>query len=461
MGIVTLRPDEPIEEVTAPEASVELEKSNFNSLIPESSIIAVLKYPEGYPWTVDYYGQIINKNNTLNTFDPTIPNLVNPYYKIFKLILQVTTPLNSSYDSSTGITTITGAAITPYKIIPNPGDIFLAKVDTAEDAIFIVTSVNRKTYRKDTLYEITYTLSFYKSTNPLWIDNLEARVQDVYYFNPDTNYFNRDHLITPETKEAKDRLKALVHTSKSQYFSKFFDTETSTLVVPGQEYKLYDHRLIKFILKTNDVLEHPNLSKMYINNAYDNYYMNQESILDLIIKRDIKSIYSITKRHKFISTTYFRNIPKLNNLLSIGIQYCLYPIDANKNTQYNNRPLYIEQTENDPNPYTIYNHTVDANNNFILLNIPITTVTGDKNTIHEVFLNNYYIVSENFYNYVNEQSDTNANNISFIEFIIYKYLNKEAISYKDLYFAITSYQSWDDITQFYLLPILWHISKNI
>jgi hypothetical protein len=461
MGIVTLRPDQPPNQVTTPEVTVDQEKSNFNSLIPESSVIAVLKYPEGYPWTVDYYGQIINENNTLNTFDPNIPNLVNPYYKIKQLILQVTTPLNSSYDSATGVTTITGAAITPYKITPNPGDVFLAKVDTAEDAIFIITSVNRKTYRKDTLYEITYTLSFYKSSNPLWMDNLEARVQDVYYFNPDTNYFNRDHLITPETKEAQDRLKALVHTSKSYYFSKFFDTETSTLVVPGQEYKLYDHRLIKFILKTNDVLEHPNLSKMYVNNAYDNYYMNQESILDLLFRRDLTYLPLIAKQHKFISTSYFRNIPKLNNLLSIGIHYCLYPIDANKKTQYNNRPYYLEDTDDTVNPYTTYNHTVDNNNNFILSNIPVTTLTGTKNTIHEVFLNNYYIVSENFYNYVNDQSATNANNISFIELMIYKYLKKEAITSKDLYFCIKSYQLWDDITQFYLLPVLWYLSKNV
>jgi hypothetical protein len=460
MGIVTLRPDQPANTVTTPEVVIDQEKSNFNSLIPESSVLAILKYPEGYPWTVDYYGQIINENNTLNTFDPNMPNLVNPYYKIKQLILQVSSPLTSNYDASTGVTTITGAAITPYKITPNPGDVFLAKVDTAEDAIFFITSVNRKTYRKDTLYEITYTLSFYKSTNPLWMDTLENRVQDVYYFNPDTNYFNRDHLITPETKEATDRLNALVYLSKNHYFSKFFDTETSTLVVPGQEYKLYDHRLIKFILKTNNVLEHPNFSKMYINNAYDDYYMNQESILDLIFKRDMISLPTIAKKHKFISTAYFRNIPKLNNLLSIGINYCLYPIDANTKTQYNNRPSYIDTTTDNVEPYTIYNHTVDSNNNFILANIPVQTLTGTKNTIHEVFLNNYYVVSENFYNYVNDQSNTNALNISFIEFIIYKYLKKEAISKKDLYFCINSFQAWDDITQFYLLPVIWHISKN-
>jgi hypothetical protein len=460
MAIVTLRPDQPANIVTTPEVVIDQEKSNFNSLIPESSVLAVLKYPEGYPWTVDYYGQIVNENNTLNTFDPNMPNLLNPYYKVKQLILQVSSPLTSSYDATSGITTITGAAITPYKITPNPGDVFLAKVDTAEDAIFIINSVNRKTYRKDTLYEISYTLSFYKSANPLWIDNLESRVQDVYYFNPDTNYFNRDHLIAPETKEATDRLNSLLFLSKSLYFSKFFDTETSTLVVPGQEFKLYDHRLIKFITKTNDVLEHPNISKMYINNAYDNYYMNQDSILDLILKRDIIALPAIVKRHKFIDTSYFRNIPKLNNLLSIGIDYCLYPIDANKKTQYNNSPYYIDPTTDDASPYTVYNHTVDANNNFILANIPVDTLTGTKNTIHEVFLNNYYVVSENFYNYVNDQSAANANSISFIEFNIYKFLNKEAISKKDLYVCIKSFESWDDITQFYLLPVLWHISKN-
>jgi hypothetical protein len=188
--------------------------------------------------------------------------------------------------------------------------------------------------------------------------------------------------------------------------------------------------------------------------------MNQDSILDLILKRDIIALPAIVKRHKFIDTSYFRNIPKLNNLLSIGIDYCLYPIDANKKTQYNNSPYYIDPTTDDASPYTVYNHTVDANNNFILANIPVDTLTGTKNIIHEVFLNNYYVVSENFYNYVNNQSAANANNISFIEFNIYKFLNKEAISKKDLYVCIKSFESWDDITQFYLLPVLWHMAKN-
>ena len=124
MAIVKLSPDaHPPIQRTVPGTIEAPAKSIFTALVPEAKITSLLKHLEGYPWTVNFYGQLLNKNNTLENFDPTTPNLTAPYYKISNLILQVSSPLSSSYDQASGITSITGSAVTPYSIPPNVGDV--------------------------------------------------------------------------------------------------------------------------------------------------------------------------------------------------------------------------------------------------------------------------------------------------------------------------------------------------
>jgi len=241
MAIVTLQPDaQPLIDTTLPETIQEPNSSIFTSLLPVSKINSLLKYVEGYPWTIHYYGQLLNKNNTLEHFDPNTPNLTQSYYKVNNLILQVSSPLSSSYDSTTGITSVTGTAIAPYKLTPNTGDVFIAQVDTGEDAIFHITSVSRKTHLKESLYEISYTLYSYTSANPSFISTLDERVNSTYYFNKDTNFFNRDILIKPSVKEATDRLKNFLIEAEDYYFNTFARKQTGTIFIPGVDYALYD-----------------------------------------------------------------------------------------------------------------------------------------------------------------------------------------------------------------------------
>ena len=119
MALVTI-PETPINiPSTLPVPMIEPIGSNFTTLVPEASTLnSLLKYVEGYPWTVNYYGQILNTSNIPSTFDPTNINLLSPYYLINKLILQVSAPLISNYNSNTGITTVEGTSIMPYNIKP-------------------------------------------------------------------------------------------------------------------------------------------------------------------------------------------------------------------------------------------------------------------------------------------------------------------------------------------------------
>lgn len=453
MAIAKLSPDQiPPISVTTPEAISENNKSTFTTLYPEATISSLLKYVEGYPWTVNYYGQILNVNNTLENFDINTPNLTQPYYSVTGLIIQVSTPLTSNYDQNRGITTINGTGIVPYKIIPNIGDIFLAKVDNGEDAIFIINSVTRKTHRKDTLYEVEYNLYSYTSSNINLIPTIESRVQDRYFFNNDTDFFNRDVLIKPTVKEAIDRLKSFISLSQEHYFSAFAQKEVGGIVIPGINSKIYDPLLVDFISR---IVDYSLLSDIpfYKYSHNNNKYINQKSIFDLLLNRNFSYLSTINSKFSFISSVDIPGRARLGTMFFAGINYTLFPVNPNTTSDLT-ETAYI-------NPPFI--STIKTSNNYYIPSPDITIQSKNNNNVytksvlHELFVNDSYVVSDNFYEYI--LNNNTYNNISYIELLIYKYLKGEAIAKEDLAITVESYLKWSPLHQLYLLPVLWLIVK--
>ncbi len=453
MAIVRLQPDvNPVPNHTTPETIQEPSQSIFTALVPESKIGSLLKYVEGYSWTVNYYGQLLNTNNTLEHFDPTTPNLTQPYYKVNKLILQVDSPLTSSYDQNTGITSVTGSALTPYKITPNVGDVFIASVDTGEDAIFHITSVARKTHRKDTLYEVSYTLYAYTSVNPEFITTLESRVNDTYYFNNDSNFFNRDVLIKPSVQEATTRLKLFLDESKRYYFSTFTQYKTGSLLIPGVKETLYDPLLVDFIMKTVDYDYLLNVP--FYQHSYNSRQIDQPSIFDALLNQSLALLSTSNKTYNFISSNAIPNRARLGTVYHAGVYYILHPTDPKTNTDIGESSIFA-QSEYLSNMKTSKNYTGSYP---ILIQTTNNNETFNKPLLHELFLEDYYVVSKNFYNYL--QDNTQYNEISYIEFLLAKFIKKEAIAREDLAVAVQSYMNWSLLHQLFLLPIIWMLIQH-
>lgn len=454
MAIVKLDPIQTVgNNTTLPEAVDNSTVSVFTPLVQESKVTSLLKYVEGYPWTINFYGQILTKNNTIENFDPTTPNLTQPYYEINGMILQVSSPLSSSYDQATGITTISGSGITPYTVTPNVGDVFIASVDNGEDGVFMVNSVTRKTYRKDTLYEISYNLIFYTSQQPSFITTLKSRIQNTYFFNKDTNFFNRDVLLKPSVKEAMDRLKYLVIESKEYYFSTFAQREAGGILIPGIDQRVYDPLLVNFITK---IIDYSTLVDMpfFRHNYGDNKYIDQKSIYDVLFSRNINQISGINKKFNFVSVLSIPNKVRFGTIGFTNCDYVLYPVvpfigaDISSITQPLTSPVYISNLKT-TNNYTISNLTVQTANN----NSVYTT-----KLLPDLFINNSYIVTDSFYSYLTDK--TQYTNLSYIEILIYKHISKQAIAKEDLVVAIETYMSWSLLEQLYILPILWFLIKS-
>lgn len=451
MAIAKLSPDaQPPIQVSTPDTIEAPAKSIFTALVPESKINSLLKYVEGYPWTVNYYGQILNVNNTVEHFDPSAPNLSQPYYKIIGAIIQVSSPLSSSYSQETAITTVSGSAIMPHGVKPNVGDLFLAQVDNGEDALFHVIAVSRKTHRKDSLYEIEYNLYLYSSADPETIQTLEGRINETYYFNKDSNFFNRDVLIKPSVKEAQDRLLSFMRESIPYYLKTFVQTKTGSLLVPGHDHTLYDPLLTKFISKTVD---YSSITEgQYFRPTFSSNDIEQPSIWDCLLNRTLPHQSVVNRTYNFIPSTMLPIRARLGTLSLTGISYILHPTNPLMNhkvgTPKETPGSYVESITTDRNYHQVDELVIKTTNN---------DEVYDTFVLHDLFENDFYVVSENFYNYLTDK--TVYEDLSYVELLIYKFLSGNAIAKEDLAVTIESYKNWSLLHQFYLLPVMWILIK--
>lgn len=452
MAIVKLKPEANTNpDVTTPEMIEAPTKTQLTALVPDSNIKSLLKYVEGYPWTVNYYGQLVNENNTLNHFDPNLLDLTQSYYEIKKTILQVTSPISASYDSESGITKIDGAGLTPFGIKPNVGDLFIANIDTGEDAIFLVNNVERKTHRKQTLYEVSYQLYAYLSDEPGFLDSLNNRVHDTYYFNPDTNFYNRDVLIKPSVKEAMDRLSEFLRESKDYYFDTFIQGDSGSLCIPGVESIMYDPLLSRFISKTVDVSSIP--GRGFYQHTLESKELDRPSILDNLLTRTLPHSKMSESKYGFCDAYSLPTNSRLGTLTYTGVEYVLFPI--NPSMDYTS-PEPVSNSEG-------FLTDVRNENNYSESTVSISVTTNNDNTVskkllHTLFENDSYIVSDNFYAYVSTNSAFEE--ISYLELLIHKFLNREAIAKEDLAVAVQTYRDWSYLHQFYMLPVMWLLIKD-
>ena len=452
MAIVNLKPTaKDPSRTTLPETITGPSKSTFTTLVPENKIKSLIKYVEGYPWTVNYYGQILNENNTLNHFDPGLLDLSQSYYLVEKLILQVSNPISPSYSEEEGIMKASGTSIAPLGIQPNAGDLFLAQVDSGEDALFVITSVSRLTHRKESLYEVNYSLFSYASNDPEFINSLSRRVNETYFFNPDTNYFNRDVLVKPSVMEAMDRLDRFLAESMGYYFNTFLQTHNSTILIPGLTDTLYDPLLMEFLYRTVDISTLP-ITRFH-QHTMDKTDLTRPSILDNLINRTLPHKNVNVDKYKFCSAKSMPIKIRLGTLSYTGVEYVLYPVEPVRDhmTPYDFKEteVFYEGVTNERNYHVLDKVVTKTSNN---------SVAFSKQLLHELFEDGNYVVSENFYSYLEDKEL--GSDISFVELLMFKFMNQDAIAKEDLLEISSSWKEWSLLHQLYLLPVFWLIAKN-
>jgi hypothetical protein len=457
MALVTSNPNggnglvkaSPLADRPAPINVVKISSPEYKGVAVDTRWVprsALLTHIEGSSWNVDYYSQVLDTDSQLSGQQLTVNPVYQQYKKIVGMEMKVSSPLTSTQDEESKTMVMTGTATLYPFMIPNEGDMFVADIGEGNKAIFRVTASTKKSIFKEACYEITYSLDTEDSAK---LANLETKTVSVVYFHKDFLNFGQNPLLIEDNHAALLEVEQVYVTLVQQYFKKFFSNEFKTLLVPGQVGSVYDHFLVDFLLSQFTTWESHEIRFIKKLTVDDDAAMRCNSLWTALKEKDVAYLNTSFKRAGLISTRVFTADPSMNGIRYTGIGHAVYPTDPQVSVDdsiFNTvKPIAFTVLQEAPVIVGQLNAMVKA------LNLRNLTATVDS--IKPVTVDDFYVLSQAFYD--------NTPGQSVLESVVWKYLNGEAIDYKSLVETAKLYSKWGALEQFYYVPILMVLMKNL
>lgn len=441
MGIATYKP------TSEPEIKPELpqvEPANYKSVIYDDNNIplqSLIAFVEGAPWTVNYYAQVLSKHNDLRDNDPGQSAVYQQYLKFMELEIRVDQALSSSYDAATGITKVTGTA-TAYPFMKvNVGDCFITDTADNKKSIFKLTLVERNTFNRDSAWKIEYELLGYVDVKPEVFADLEQKTIKTYYFSKDRLLEGLQPFIKSEEYQNVTNIRRVFEDIVQYYFRNLFNPKYSTIVTPGQEYVIYDSNMIGYLLRTVSTDDAPEVRKMKQLPTDNDPYLTQPEFWNMLFERDYdmrsrcNDVMGLVTKYIFNMNTY------LNGFRYSNVDYLVYPDtpDVSANVIFNCDSKLLSMQE-------IITTSAFKDTVYTSIDNEYVTPTKTYEIIHEVLVDNKYVLSADFYN--------DTANQSLLEILVKDYLKHQALDLNKLYACCNVFKKWKRLEQYYYGPIL-------
>lgn len=304
-------------QITAPEYRGKVVDTHKNPLSE------IMMYVEGSSWTVNYYSQVLGKDDELSDQQVSMSAANQQYVLTQALELKVSSQLSTSSDAQSTEVTMTGSAVIYAGIIPNKGDVFLADIGDGREGVLTVTQVERKTILKGTAYEISYAVTGYNVAERRF--DLDRKTIKVVHFRRDLIKYGQKPVLIPSEVATLEQFEKFLREFKAQYFSRFFSTEYQTLLLPNQRFTVYDPFLTKAVLALFNTDEHPLLRKIKVLNIAGDEAMNCFQFWNclLTLNDDLHSI--LTQEMFVVRSQYFMKSPAFMSIYHSGVSYVVYP----------------------------------------------------------------------------------------------------------------------------------------
>lgn len=428
-----------------------IEPEGYRSIVNDdnySPLLSLLSYVSGAPWTVNYYSQAITKHNDVRELDAGQPNIYQQYQLINSLELRVSNALASSYDAETGITSITGTSLIYPFMIPNNNDYFITEAGDGNKGIFRITNVERKTFNRDSVYEIDYTMVGYiDALGPLYTD-LNDKVIRTYYFSKERLLNGLQPILKEIESNQITSLNVLYKDIVSYYFRTFFNKKYMTIVLPGQEYSIYDTFLIDYLFKLVDSFDAEEIRMLKTIPTDGDIFIDQDQLFSLLERKDYSSLSMCNRVMGIVDKKLFSNNSSLHGLRYSNIDYIIYPDTPDTSVLINEDPdakmLLIDYTTIATTGYkgVIADLSEDV---FLIANV-------SHPLIHPVNSNNNYILSDAFYDDTSDKS--------ILEILVKDYLQNNSLNL-DMVIAVSNrFKVWNRLDQFYYGPIILTLIKE-
>ena len=407
------------------------------------AIHSLTAHIQGYPMTVDYYGQILGAHNDPREVDPAQAGTYQQYTRINGFDIRVTEPLDLSYDEDNTLSTITGSAYIYPDVIPNTYDYFLIKTTRGKSALFRIINVIRKSMNRDTLHEVTYVMVGYidvAGTGKEHYDALQKKVTNEYYFHGDRLAEGKTPLLRPQEHQHIENLFVDYRRVIEYYVSTFFHLTSQTLILPGQSTAIFDRFLVDFLLKICQVNDHPLIVKIRQMNLEKDRFGEQPQIWKAIVERNPIYVAQANKYMGVVGRSQF-----LLDHWVVGNRYLpmdqyIYPTEGDNSVEIPTDPS-IKNTDD------IIQDTTGPNGSFYSQGTNVfLSATGNVDIYKRVLVDNYYVLSSEFY--------SKGNNQCLLEKVLWDYLDNKALQLDEVAALTRQYYSLNRLEQFYYGPIV-------
>lgn len=413
--------------------------------IPQSSLITGI---EGSSWTVDYFSQVVNDDNDLSGQQIARDPIYQQYRLIRGMELKVQNPLTPSQDTDSKQLTITGTAVTYPFLIPQEGDMFIADVGDGREGVFRITNTEVRSYFEQACYQIDYVQVDYSTA--LRRGDLIRKVVEELYFVRDFLLHGQNPLLYKQDYIDVQTLSQRYAEILDVYMRMFMSHEFKTLILPGQDYPIYDHFVAKAITALFEVSRHPDLMQMRVLNVDDSDVLKCFTLWDMLIRRDADLLPFVNKRVGLVNARSFTERPQLEGIRYTGINYVVYPTDPDVCVDYEVRKPQV------PASSTEHVKPVPARKGALEYLMGKKVLSGlpynKAPLIKDVTVDDYYIFSQAFY----EEQD---GGLSQLEALVRDYLNDKAIDRSTLVLLTETYQAYGGLERFYYLPIILLLIK--
>ena len=451
MPIVTVKDTKPtgqvvsVPKIHSPEVRTNIVDTKYE---PLSSLMT---FVEGSLWTTDYYSQVIDKDNALAGQDTGQSGVYQQYRVIRKLELKVSSALSWSQDDVSKSMLASGSAHVHSLVIPNNGDMFSADVGDGRQGIFQVTSTEKKSLFKESVYFIEYQLIYFADSDKDRKQDLDSKVVQELFYKRDFLEHGQNPLVTKSDFEAIEELSYKYKELITHYFRWFFSKEFNTLMIPGQSVRIYDHFLVQFLSSLLNTNEDEHLRYMRILNCDDDYWLKEPTLWSALKTRDNTALQTGIEKTGFVSTKLFASNAMFEGIRYSGLDYVVYPKD--------HQPVYDSMINNRTFNKTLSDIELDkvptrgGNLSAIIYDQQITLDGNQIKAINSVTADDFYVLSQNFYNGLANQT--------VLEVMVRNYFQNEKNDPGALLRLVNSYANWGALERFYYIPLLLVLIKDI
>ena len=297
---------------------------------PFNSIIAHI---EGSSYTVDYYLQMLGANQEPLPYDINQSTVNQQYHLIYNLELKLQSQ-DMDTDDKTNRIGVNGTAVIYAPLIPNFGDVFIADIGAGLAARMSVKRVTKKTYMKDTVYEIEYEMVEYLNTKAKE-DHLNSFVVKESVFDRDMIAYGSSPVLLKSDYDDKLIADDICAELIDDYLKEFFSNELSTLEVPGYGIKkTYDPYVVEAFMEVVELNAHPLMRRLKTLNVNEIKEAYSFSIWPVLIDPSINKIHNIWKKAGPVAYNEFHLNPQLNSFRYSGFNQCMSPVEDLQNVDY-------------------------------------------------------------------------------------------------------------------------------